>query len=348
MASEARSAHDDLIIRLSNEPHRFGFFQALRFIEAANPDTPGFGRSRRARQDPIRLGQKVTLAFASSTLAELQPATDARPERLLQFFHGVFGPNGPMPVHLTEYAIARRLSYHDPTLVRFCDIFHHRMVSLFYRIRANAEPALCEDRPEKNRFRAYVGALAGYGSPALRNQDEVSDQAKLFYSGHYANQKRSPSALLGILAQHFSMPVELREFQPEWLEFPAESRLCLGRSRHTCQLGRNTVLGERTYERQFRFSLIFGPISRSQFESLLPGQPAATRLAALVRNFVGFEFSWDYRMLVRENEVPVARLGGKARLGWSSWLSGKPRDPTRPDFFHEPEFKQRSMEAVHG
>lgn len=348
MAAETRSTHDHLIARLSSEPYRFGFFQALRFIEAANPDAPGFGRSRRARQDPIRLGQKVTLAFASSTLAELQPATEARPERLLQYFHGVFGPNGPMPVHLTEYAIARRLSYHDPTLVRFCDIFHHRMLSLFYRIRANAEPAFCEDRPKQNRYRTYVGALAGYGTPALRNQDDLPDQAKLFYTGHYANQKRSPAALLGILSQHFSMPVELREFQPEWLQLPAESRLRLGRSRHTCRLGQNTVIGERTYERQFRFSLIFGPLSREQFDSLLPNRPAAATLAALVRNFVGFEFSWDYRLLVRENEVPVARLGRYAKLGWSSWLSGKPRDPTRPDFIHEPEFKHRPMEAVNG
>lgn len=348
MATEDRSAYDDLITRLSSEPHRFGFFQALRFIEAAHPDVPGFGRSRRARQDPIRLGQKVTLAFASSTLAELQPATEARPARLLQHFHGVFGANGPLPLHLTEYAIARRLSYHDPTFVRFCDIFHHRMVSLFYRIRVNAEPAISEDRPDRNRFRTYIGALAGFGTPALRNQDELADQARLFYSGHFANQKRSPGALLGILAQHFSIPVKLEEFQPEWLEFPPESRLRLGRSRHTCQLGRNTVIGERTYERQFRFSLIFGPLSLAQFESLLPDKPATAALAALVRNFVGFEFSWDYRMLVRESEVPVARLGGKTQLGWSSWLSGKLRDPTRPDFFHEPAFKQRSMEAIHG
>lgn len=348
MATEARSALDDLIARLSKEPHRFGFFQALRLIEATSPESPGFGRSRRARQDPVRLGQKVTLAFASSTLAELQPATEARPERLLQHFHGVFGANGPLPLHLTEYAIARRLSYHDPTFVRFCDIFHHRMVSLFYRIRANAEPALSEDRPEQNRFRTYIGALAGYGLPASRNQDDFPDQAKLFYSGHYANQKRSPGALLGILAEHFSMPVELKEFQPEWLELPVESRLYLGRSRLTGQLGRNTVIGERTYERQFRFSIHFGPLTRLQFESLLPDQPATGRLAALVRNFVGFEFSWDYRMLVREAEVPVAQLGRNARLGWTSWLSGKLREPQRPDFFHEPVFKNKPMEALHG
>ena len=348
MAAEDRSTHDDLIARLTAEPYQFGFFQALRRIEAANPECPGFGRSRRAAQDPLRLGQAASLSFASSTLAAVQPATGERPARLLQNFHGVFGPNGPLPVHLTEYAMERRLSHHDPTFERFCDAFHHRMLSLFFRIRANADPAISEDRPAENRFRTYVGALIGLGTPALRDQDACSDQAKLFHAGHYANQKRSPSALLGIVAQQFSMPVELREFEPEWLELPEESRLYLGMAPDTGRLGVNTVIGARTWERQFRFALAFGPVTREQFESLLPDRPAPARLAALVRNFVGFEFSWEYRVVVREDERPVACLGRYGQLGWSSWLSGRQRDPDHPDFFHAPGPESRPMEALHG
>ena len=348
MATEDRPTHDDLIARLAAEPYRFGFFQALRRIEAENPDTPGFGRSRRALQDPLRLGQAASLSFASSTLSSMQTAADARPARLLQNFHGVFGPNGPLPIHLTEYAMERRLSHHDPTFERFCDVFHHRMLSLFYRIRANAEPAICEDRPADNRFRAYVGALIGLGTPALRDQDACSDQARLFHAGHYANQKRSPGALLGIVSQQFSMPVELHEFEPEWLELPEESRLYLGHTPATGRLGVNTVIGGRTWERQFRFALAFGPVTREQFESLLPDQPAPARLAALVRSFIGFEFSWEYRVAVREQERPVARLGRYGQLGWSTWLDGRPRTPERLDFFHSPGFESPSMEALHG
>lgn len=348
MAAEDRSTHDDLTGRLAAEPHRFGFFQALRRIEAENPECPGFGRSRRASQDPLRLGQSASLSFASATLAGIQPAIDGRPERLLQNFHGVFGPNGPLPVHLTEYAMERRLLNHDPTFERFCDVFHHRMLSLFYRIRANADPAICEDRPTENRFRIYVGALLGLGTPALRNRDACTDEAKLFHAGHYANQKRSPGALLGILSQQFSMPVRLHEFEPEWLELPAHSRLHLGMTPATGRLGVNTVIGARTWERQFRFALVFGPVSRKAFESLLPDQPAPSRLAALVRNFVGFEFSWEYRVVVREDERPVACLGRYGQLGWSSWLDGRQRDPSRPDFFHAPEPEPSQMETLHG
>jgi len=348
MAIEDRSTHDDLIGRLAAEPHRFGFFQALRRIEAESPDCPGFGRSRRAEQDPLRLGQSASLSFASSTLQAVETATGERPGRLLQNFHGLFGPNGPLPVHLTEYAMERRLSHHDPTFERFCDVFHHRMLSLFYRIRANAEPAMCEDRPTDNRFRTYVGALIGLGTPALRDQDACLDEARLFHAGHYANQKRSPGALLGIVAQQFSMPVELHEFEPEWLELPVHSRLHLGATPATGRLGVNTVIGARTWERQFRFALVFGPVSREAFESLLPDQASPARLAGLVRNFVGFEFSWEYRVQVDEDQRPIACLGRYGQLGWSTWLQGRRRHPDRPDFFHAPEAGPVPMEALHG
>lgn len=348
MAAQDRSTHDDLIGRLQAEPYRFGFYHALRLVESRNADAPGFGRSRRASQDPLRLGQAASLSFAGSTLAGIQEAAEARPARLLQYFHGLFGPNGPLPIHLTEYAMERRLSYHDPTFERFCDIFHHRLLSLFYRIRANAEPALCEDRPEHNRFRTYVGALIGLGTKAIRHQDAASDESRLFHAGHFANQKHSPGGLLGIVSQQFTMPVELHEFEPEWLELPAESRLYLGRSHSTGRLGVNTVIGERSFERQFRFALVFGPLTRNQFEALLPDQPAPARLAALVRTFVGLEFSWEYRVVVREEEVPVTRLGRYGQLGWSSWLEGRQRHPGRPDFFHEPGFASRPMEAANG
>jgi len=348
MAAEDRTARDDLIARLAEAPHRYGFYQAMRRLEAVHADAPGFGRSRRGMHDPVRLGQAASLSLAPATLSALQPAGEARPERLLQLFHGVFGPNGPLPVHLTEYALERRLSHRDVTFERFCDVFHHRLLSLFYRARANAEPAVCEDRPSSNRFRVWVGALFGMGTPALAGQDACPDEARLFHAGHYANAKRSPGALLGVIGQYFSMPVRLDEFEPEWLELPRESRLFLGRDRNTGRLGHNTMVGARTRERQFRFALVFGPLGREAFESLLPDQPGPARLAALVRSFVGLEFSWVYRVLVKTAEIPVARLGQYGQLGWSTWLAGVPRDPDTPDFFHEPEFRSRPLEACHG
>ncbi|MEE4331766.1 MAG: type VI secretion system baseplate subunit TssG, partial [Wenzhouxiangella sp.] len=109
MADSDRTPIDDLIRRIEADPPSFGFFQAMRLLEAAVPNEPGFGRSRRARQDPVRLGQQPYLQFATSTLRSVASGNQHRPARLFQNFHGLFGPNGPLPIHLTEYALERQL-----------------------------------------------------------------------------------------------------------------------------------------------------------------------------------------------------------------------------------------------
>ena len=74
------------------------------------------------------------------------------PAKLPVNFLGLFGPNGPMPVHITEYARERQLNAHDPTLVGFLDLFHHRILSLFYRAWAVNQKAADLDRPKDARF----------------------------------------------------------------------------------------------------------------------------------------------------------------------------------------------------
>ena len=50
-------------------------------------------------------------------------------------------PMAPLPLHLTEYARDRLRNHHDPTFTAFADMFHHRMISLFYRAWTTGEPA---------------------------------------------------------------------------------------------------------------------------------------------------------------------------------------------------------------
>src|SRR5262245_37846588 len=80
----------------------YDFFRLVRMIQAARPDLPLVGKSKTPQDDPIRFGQRPTLAFVPSTLDELVPGE--RPKLYINFF-GLFGPNGPFPLHLTEYAI---------------------------------------------------------------------------------------------------------------------------------------------------------------------------------------------------------------------------------------------------
>src|SRR3546814_6779512 len=176
-------------------PYRHGFLAVARRIDVLNRHKPRLGRSLRPLDDAVRFAQEPSVTFAPATLARVEvgaktgSGADAgarepdRPTRISTFFFGLFGPHGPLPLHLTEYARDRLRNADDPTFARFADIFHHRMLSLFYRAWADSRPTVQFDRPESARFATYVGALTGRGMPSLRERDAMPDLAKLHFAG---------------------------------------------------------------------------------------------------------------------------------------------------------------------
>ena len=328
MAGQNRAAPDPVALarELQREPYAFEFFAALRLLECAHPERPRIGNSLRPAEDPVRLGQEPSLAFAPSTLASFEPGTQGGAWRLAVLFLGLFGPNGPLPLHLTEYARDRLRNSADPTFARFADIFHHRMLSLFYRAWASAQPAVNFDRPESDRFGIYVGSLFGLAPPSLRDRDAMPDLAKLHYAGHLACPTKSAGGLAAILADFFEVPVEVEPFVGEWLGLPDRDLCRLGSSEETGTLGRSVTLGARIWECQHKFRVIVGPVALDEYEGLLPDAAALRDMAIVVRNYCGDGLGWELTLVLRRNELPPLVLGESGRLGWTSWLYGAPAD----------------------
>lgn len=341
MAGEDRAAPDALAIKklveaLGTRPYDFDFYQAIRRLEGLYPDKPRIGQSPRPSDEPIRLGQEPSMGFAPSTLATFRPAEGETPARLGVLFFGLLGPNGPLPLHLTEYARDRMRNSGDRTLVWFLDMFHHRLLSLFYRMWANAQPTVNFDRPESDRFALYVGSLFGIGMPSLRNRDDFPDLAKLHYAGQMVCQTRHGDGLRAILGDFFGLPVELDQFVGQWLELPEDSWCRLGAAREVSALSRSITVGSRTWECQGKFRIVFGPLRHSEYLALLPGSESLERLVSLVRSYIGDEFDWDMRLIMKKEEVPALQLGGEQRLGWTSWLTVGPLKRDAGDLTFDP------------
>ena len=331
MAGEDWEKRNNLTLKLQNEPYKLGFFHALRLIECAYSDKPLIGHSKRPVDDPVRFSQEVTLAFEPSTIARFIPAKDGKAPRLTEYFLGLFGPNGPMPLHITEYVKSRMHNYQDYTQARFVDIFHHRMISLFYRARANSEPTFNFDRPLNDRFSKYTGSLLGIGDGTLTQRDAMPDLAKLHYAAHLGHHAKSATGLESIITDFFKLPVALKQFVGEWLEIETSDLSRLGQSPRTCTLGTSTVLGRRVWGCQNKFRLTFGPLTQEQYRSLLPSGQRLEKLIAIVRNYIGYELVWDINLILKSEEIKGVTLGGENGLGWSSWLglrvTAKDADP---------------------
>ncbi len=246
-------------------------------------------------------------------------------------FFGLFGPDGPLPLHLTDYARDRRRNARDASFQRFADIFHHRLLSLFYRAWADVRPTISFDRPSSDRFGVYVGALIGLGMDSLRDRDAMPHLTKLHFAGLLANQTRHAAGLGAILSNFFTMPVRIECFIGTWLELPVTDRTALGGSPQTGSLGRPVLLGRRVWSRQQKFRIVFGPLSLSDYLRLLPGGQSFHRLIPIVRNYVGDTLLWDVNLVLRREEVPATMLGRQGQLGWTTWLMPRQKSSDAAD-----------------
>lgn len=316
--------------RLTADPEAYHIFLALRVIEAQFADAPRLGESRRPRQDRVRLGQEPTLAYQKTVLSGYAPPRGEAPGRLVNLFFGLFGPHGPLPPHLTEYARERKRSYRDPAFAAFADMLTHRAMSLFYRAWATGQPAAGFDRGENDTFERQVAALSGYAGMRLRSRDAMPDLAKRHFAGHLGRAVRNPSGLSSMLAAFYGARVSLQEFVGSWLTLEPDDRWRLG---GPAGLGRATSIGSEVWSRNAKFRLRIGPLSRTEYEGLLPGSGGLARLAAIVRNYVGDALDWDVNLVLRGDAVPAAVLGQDTRLGQTSWIGERPDGSDADDLY---------------
>jgi type VI secretion system protein ImpH len=320
MAGETGPAPDPLAAtqEIEARPYAFDFFEAMRRIECAWPTLPRLGDATLPQDEPVRLGHKPSLDFAPSMLASVERIAGGR-LRILGYFFGLFGPQGPLPLHLTEYVHDRMTNARDDTLAAFADVFHHRMLSLFYRAWADARPTVQYDRPDEDAFAEYVAALIGIGQPTLRDRDDWPDRAKLYFAGLLAASVRTRAGLEAILTEYLGLSVRIDECVGEWLDIEPEERMRLG-DRRTARLGMS-VLGERVYSAQHRIRIVIGPVNPGELLQYLPGGASLRRLRAVVLNYLGLEHAWDVQFVVRRARLPALRLGAFGHLGWTGWLA---------------------------
>jgi type VI secretion system protein ImpH len=209
----------------------------------------------------------------------------------------------------------------DATMAAFLDVFHHRMLALFYRARASAEPVISLDRADADRFSTFVGSLFGIGTPALRERDEIGDFAKLHFAALLANKTRPASGLLTILRAYFGLPIALEQFVGHWMHLPAEEQSRIGGQEAGNRLGVSALLGASVWDCQHKFRIVIGPVEYADYQRFMPGGESQRRLLAWVRNYVGLALDWDVRLILKKKAVPPMCLNGNTQLGWSTWLT---------------------------
>ncbi len=195
-------SHSD---RLVAEPWRFDLFDTLRRFEREHPQKPRIGDAATLNDEFVVVTQNPYMEFPASTLEGALVETSGR-MRLIARFLGMFGPQGALPLTTTEESYIWLLE-RDDAFPRFADIFQRRFLSLFFRAWADPRPIAQNDRPGDDRFRIYIGAMIGVGTPPYRDADSISDFAKMQFAGLIAPKAKSASRLRSLIGGLFDVKV---------------------------------------------------------------------------------------------------------------------------------------------
>ena len=208
---ERRQRHEAWLALVAEAPYRFDFYQVMRRVASAHPNLPLLGEALRPLDEPVRVAQPAELDFAPAAIHSVQRRAGL-PPRLMQRAFGLLGPNGALPLHLTEYARERAQHHGDATLQRFLDMLTHRFALLFYRAWAEAQPAVSLDRPGNKATFNRIGALVGIGLPSLQDRDALPDASKLHFAGRLSRQTRDAEGLLAWCRIEFDVPVAIEQW----------------------------------------------------------------------------------------------------------------------------------------
>ncbi len=323
MANAPRPAPPDL----TDVPAGMEAFELMRRLEDGNRR---FGHVDGPTREPARLGQEPRLGPAAREVAAWQPADGSRPARIALEITGLFGPEGPMPLHLSR-RIMERMSERwfggdsmaepgaDRSFLEFCNLLQHRMMALYYRAFAEAQPAVAADHDGAGRVAAMLAALSGSGLPGIAAA--LDDPALVLrHATALASEIRSPERLEAVLADLLGAPVRLREFTPHWQPIPAPLASRLGLTHAT--LGRGAMLGPRVYQPQARAELVVGPLTLPQYTALMQEGPARAGLRRLLRFVMGEEIGFDLCLVLAAEAEPPPALGHAVTLGRIGWLGG--------------------------
>lgn len=323
MAGENRTENHPLIALLEKETSRFSFFQAVQLLERAAPGSAPIGHQGPVVDEAIRFQPQLDFSFAASDLSSVQRTQ--RPSGGPRFvigttFLSLYGSSSPLPSYFTEQLMEQE----EESLQRkFIDLFHHRILSLFFRAWAKYRLSVqfTEDGKDPLSQRLLEQIV---GDPArLPGDHRVRPVRLLALGGLFTQLPRSAASVAAALSEYFAgTPVETENCVPRWLPIPEDQLNRLGGQ--NCTLGRDLSLGERVYDRSSTFRVSVGPLGLDDFLGFLPGGGRMAELREIVDLMNGDALDYEVEVRLKETEVPPLQLNSdRALLGWSSWLGRK-------------------------
>jgi type VI secretion system protein ImpH len=301
--------------------YEFSFYRAVHLLEWLHPGKTRLGEAQVCRQEPVRFSVKAGFVFPPSDISGMEPGEDGGPTTMEVAFLGLIGPSGVLPGWYNEL-VADRIRQKDHSLSAFLDLFHHRLISLFYL-------AWKKHRfPENYRLGArdplsrQMLSLLGLGTPGLSDRMGLQPESLIFYGGLLSGSVPSAAAIEATVEYFSEAAVQVDQFIDRIIPLAPEDRTRIGAA--NARLGVDAACGSMTWESQTKFRARIGPVGYGHFVRLMPSGDLLRSIFAIIRFMVGIEYEFEVGVVLKRDEVPPCVLGRTdpqaPRLGWSTWV----------------------------
>lgn len=255
-----------------------GFFALAEALERLSPDAVRVGGDGPARAEALRFRHDTSMGFAAGDVASASarqlPTRDAEgmPSMMPRVrydvtttFLGLTGSSSPLPLYMPA-AIAQNNAGQN-VQASFLDIFHHRLLSLFYRLwtRYQYPRELMSDGRD-----AWSLRLLTLLAPPDGESQHIPWHKLLRLAPLLAPRARTADTLKLALAEILDLPdthVRIEQWVGGYTPIADEERMRLGHS--TATLGRGALLGAQAYERANRFRLHLGPLDAAAYAAYM-------------------------------------------------------------------------------
>lgn len=322
MATAKRKSNPGLAQELFDRFYEFSFYRAVHLLERMAGDLKPLGEALVPSEEPVRFTVKKGFAFPASDIANLILDEDEGIPFMEVAFLGLTGPSGVLPHWYTQMTLDRQREK-DNSFAAFLDLFHHRLVTLFYLAWKKHRFPENYQLGARDRLSRYLLSLSGLGTPGLTEMIGLPEEALTFYSGLLSRPIASAVAIEAAVAYFADARVRVEQFIERIVDLEPPDQTQLGAANAT--LGDDAICGSQVWESQTKFRIHLGPVGKEKFSRMMPIGDLLVPIFSLVRYMVGIEYEFEIRIYLRKEDVPLCQLGSTGAdapmLGWTTWVS---------------------------
>lgn len=308
-------------------PEIFDLDQLVYIIESLRTNSTPLGETHDPSQEAVRLRSTITMHQESGEINRLE--TKNTPSGLPEIYintTSLAGINGPLPMPYTEMLL-EQIKQKDFAGGHFLDIFHHRLSSMWHRLRKRSYPHLFKSLPAHTPVGKLLENLSGFGPEGHINHT-------LFFD-YFWRKSRSLYGLLHMIKRIFKIEVSIHPFEGAWQTIDATEGSKIGQRGQFQILGKNAILGLRCWDQTAGFTIKVTGLHWEILQKFLPFTDGALggsnfyALKQLMISYLGTLPRVFLKLALQEGENRGTSLNTKHGLGWNTWLSGTKVDSAK-------------------